>query len=366
MASVEPGGTERQMIELLRRLDRSKWDVHVACLRERGAWLDRVRSAAPCEMFPVQSFLKTSMLDRLREFANWCRRKRFAVVHTVDMPSNMFGLTGAALAGVPVRIGSRRDINPGRTRVELTIQRAAYGCAHLIVANAQAAAARLRFERVPASKITVVHNGLDVDQYRTRGVRGPLRRVVCVANLRPEKGHDVLLQAATGVVARFPDAHFDLVGGGPERVRCERLVRERGLTNHVTFHGHSDNVAAHLEQADIFVLPSRTEAFPNALLEAMAAGLPSVASAVGGIREIVADGRTGILSAVGDPAKLAWHLCTLMCDSKLGARIGAAARADVSSRFSYERMVAGFEHAYLSQLAMRGAYPEARAVLAAS
>jgi glycosyltransferase involved in cell wall biosynthesis len=353
MSSFEPGGTERQMIELIRRIDRSKWDVHVACLRSGGRWFKRVAEAAPCETFPISSFKRVSTLDRMRDFSHWCRENQFAVVHTVDTPSNIFGLPGAALAGVPVRIGTRRDVNPGRSTAELAMQRAAYACAHVVVANARAAAERLRFERVPARKIAVVPNGLEL---RPRAARkaARLRQVITVANLRAEKGHDVLIEAARLVSASFPDARFELVGGGPELERLRARVHSLGLDTIVTFSGHTEDVAARLDASDIFVLPSRSEAFPNALLEAMGAGLPVVASAVGGILEMVDDGRTGLLAPAGDARALANRILTLMGSPNLGARLGTAARREVESRFSFERMVAGFERVYLTQLNQRG------------
>ena len=113
-------------------------------------------------------------------------------------------------------------------------------------------------------------------------------------------------------------------------------------------------MAARLAAADIFVLPSRSEAFPNAVLEAMAAGLPIVASAVGGILELVEHGRTGLLAPAGDARALADRLMALMADPALGAAVGAAARAEAASRYSFDRMVAAFDTLYRSELTRRG------------
>src|SRR5581483_5353489 len=128
MSSFEPGGTERQMIELVRRLDRSKWRVEVACLRAGGAWADRIKSVAPVTPFPAPSFRRPSVVHHLSAFVRWCRDRRIAVVHTTDMPSNIFALPAAALAGVPVRIANRREIDPGRSAGAIGMQRAVYGC----------------------------------------------------------------------------------------------------------------------------------------------------------------------------------------------------------------------------------------------
>jgi glycosyltransferase involved in cell wall biosynthesis len=109
--------------------------------------------------------------------------------------------------------------------------------------------------------------------------------------------------------------------------------------------------------ADIFVLPSRSEAFPNAVLEAMAAGLPIVASDVGGIPELVENGRTGLLVRAGQPKALADGLCELMADPARAARLGETARSVAQARYSFDRMVGAFEEIYLTQLARRGLAP---------
>jgi glycosyltransferase involved in cell wall biosynthesis len=221
-------------------------------------------------------------------------------------------------------------------------------------------------EFVPARKIAVVPNGLDVDQFSSRSARPSLRRVVVVANLRPEKGHDVLMDAAVEVVHRFPDARFELAGGGPELGVLQARAAASPVSHVFTFLGHRPDVAACLQANDIFVLPSRSEAFPNAVLEAMAAGLPIVASAVGGIPELVDDERTGLLVAPDDPRALADRICRLMTDTALAGRLGAGARADAEARYSFDRMVAAFELVYLTELARRGVVAAGQPELVAS
>jgi len=225
------------------------------------------------------------------------------------------------------------------------------------VANSQAAADRLRLERVPARKIAVIPNGLSADQFqkRSRSPRPP-RKVIVVANLRQEKGHDVLVDAAVTVLAQFPDATFEIVGGGPELQQLIARAESLRIRHAFAFQGHCEDVPARLAAADIFVLPSRSEAFPNAVLEAMAAGLPIVASGVGGILELVDHGRTGLLAPAGDPAALADRLMTLMANPALGSTLGAAAHAEAESRYSFDRMVASFDALYCSELARRSPY----------
>jgi L-malate glycosyltransferase len=368
MTSFEPGGTERQMIEMVRRLDPNRWAVHIACFQARGAWFGpAAERAASVAEFPVRSFRNPATMRHAWAFARWCRARRIAVVHTTELYSNIFGLPAAALARVPVRIANRREINPDKTPAQIAMQRTAYAFAHRIVANSRAAASRLELERVPRRKITVVSNGLDLRPFtRPPAPKSRLRNVIVVANLRPEKGHDVLVDAAANVLLRVPDARFNLVGDGPGRDALIERVRSLGLEEAFTFHGHRDDVPAWLDGADIFVLPSRSEAFPNAVLEAMAAGLPIVASAVGGIVELIADNRTGLLVPPDDPASLCTCLLRLMADSSLGSRIGEAARVEAHSRYSFDRMVAELDHLYVNELARRGALPVEKPQLAAS
>jgi glycosyltransferase involved in cell wall biosynthesis len=367
MTSFDPGGTERQMIELIRRLDPARWTVHVPCFHASGAWFDRVAEAAASVVeFPVTSFRTPGTLRQLWAFARWCRAHRIAVVHTTELYSNVFGLPGAALGNVPVRIGNRREINPDKSAGQIAMQRAAYGFAHAVVANSQAAADRLLLERVPSRRIAVVANGLDVTRVQARAPHSRVRKVAVVANLRPEKGHDVLIDAAVDVLRHVPDARFEIVGAGSELEALLARVDSRRMTHAFTFLGHRDDVAARLADADIFVLPSRSEAFPNAVLEAMAAGLPIVASGVGGILELIDDGRTGLLVPAGDPAALADRLRRLMTDPALALRLGNAARDEALARYSFDRMVAAFETIYLTELTRCGRVETGQPQLAAS
>lgn len=365
MTSFDPGGTERQMIELMRRLDPARWTIHLACSTARGAWFARAAEAAQSVAeFPLTSFKHPGTLIRMRAMARWLREREVAVAHTADFYANIMGLPAAAMARVPVRVGNRREVNPDKSPAQILLQRAAYACAHRVVANSRAAAERLAFEQVPERRIRVVANGLDAATFHARPASATLRRVVVVANLRVEKGHDVLIDAAPAVLARFPDARFEFVGDGPRREALAAQAERAGVARAFSFLGHRDDVGARLGAADIFVLPSRSEAFPNAVLEAMAAGLPIVASRVGGIRELVEHERTGLLVPDGDPRALADGLCRLMADPAFAGRLGAAAGAKAGACYSFDRMVADFEQVYVGALVERGVLTPPRAVLA--
>jgi glycosyltransferase involved in cell wall biosynthesis len=355
LTGFHPGGTERQMIELIQRIDRSRFDVHVACFGRQGAWLPGVEGCAPVTAFPIHGFARPATLARAAAFARWCRAKRIAVLQTCDLYANTFALPAAMVAGVPVRIGSRRELNPDKTFGQIALQRHAYRCAHAIVANSRAAARQLDSEGVPPNLVHVIPNGVSVERFTARSFAGrPIRTILTVANLRKEKAHEVLLAAAGQLRTAYPHVHFLIVGGGPRAAELHSLASALGVQAQVTFLGHREDVPALLARADAFVLPSRSEAFPNGAIEAMASGLPVIASGVGGLLDLIEDGRTGLLVRPDDPAALAAAIESLIVSPARAEAIGAAAHEEVARRYSFDRMVRGFEDLYASQLETAG------------
>ncbi len=362
ITAFEPGGTERQMTELIRRLDPAQFTVHVACFRREGAWLPRVRErAASVVEFPIRGLARPATFMQMLSFARWCRRERIAVVQTCDLYANIFGLPGAALARVPVRIGSRRELNPDKSPGQIRLQRAAYRAATKVVANSPAARRALEAEGVARGSIAVIANGVD-PVFLTEPERArPIRTVLTVANLRPEKSHETLLAAASLLVPAHPYLRFRIVGDGPRRQALEEQSRALGLDGHVEFLGHRDDVRELLAAADMFVLPSRSEAFPNGVIEAMASGLPVVACAVGGLMDLIDDGVTGVLVSPGDSNALAAAIGSLIDQPARAAALGRDARRTVQQRYSFERMVGAFEDLYRSGLGATSSarsYPE--------
>jgi glycosyltransferase involved in cell wall biosynthesis len=175
-----------------------------------------------------------------------------------------------------------------------------------------------------------------------------------VANLRPEKNHETLIAAASTLAHSHPHLRYQIVGDGARRAALEHLAELRGVGGAVEFLGHREDVPALLARADLFVLPSRSEAFPNGAIEAMAAGLPVVCSAVGGLLDLVTPGRTGLLVDPADPQALAAAIRSLVDDPALAQAMGTAARDEVLSRYSFERMVRAFEDIYDAELRQPG------------
>ncbi len=340
------------MTELIQRLDPSRFRVHVACFHRTGAWLPRVeRAAAEVAEFPLRSFKSPQTLLVARDFIAWLRNREIAVVHACDRYANIFGLPAAAMAGVPLRLASRRELAPpDQTRAHRAAMGFAYRAAHRIVANSLAAAAVLRTEGVAAVKIQVIPNGIDLSRFAAPPANPAAgRRVIAtIANLRPGKGHDVLLRAFAVVAAQFPDARLRLVGSGVLREPLERLAADLGLTASIDLLGHCENVQDVLSTSHVYAFPSWSEAFPNGLIEGMAAGLPTVTTATGGMVELVQHGHNGLLVPPGDVGALAAALLDLMRQPVLADRLGSAARSTIETRYSFDRMIHEFNGLYES------------------
>jgi glycosyltransferase involved in cell wall biosynthesis len=341
------------MCELICRIDPARFDLHVACLGREGSLYDRVAAAAPVTEFPIRGLITAGAARQAARFAAWCRTRNIAVMHACDFYANVFALAPAAVAGIAVRIGSRRDVSiPERTAAQARVQRLAYRCAHRVVTNSGAAAARLVEEGVASERITLIANGIDMSQY-AGAPDVSARTITTVAHLRPGKGIDVLLDAAALLCREVPDVLFRIAGDGGLRASLEARRARLGLEARVQFLGHVADVPTLLGRGGIFAFPSLMEASPNAVIEAMSAGLPVVATNVGGIPEVVEHDRNGLLVPAGDPAALASALRNLLGDAPRCRRLGAAARATIGERFSHERMVDAFHTLYLSELGRR-------------
>jgi glycosyltransferase involved in cell wall biosynthesis len=193
-------------------------------------------------------------------------------------------------------------------------------------------------------KITVICNGVDVARYQQPVDRGRVRRqlgfsseeklLITVGTLKEEKGHQYLIEAATKVVHRYPNAHFLFVGDGERRSVLQAQANACGLSERIHFLGNRQDVSELLIASDVFVLPSFWEGLSMALLEAMAAGLPIVASEVSGTVQVVAPNETGILVPPGDAQRLARAIDQVLADPTQAQAMGAAARRRIEEEFS--------------------------------
>lgn len=362
ITTLEIGGAETQLVQLLARLDRRRFDPVVCCLGHRGPLVDAIAAQQiPVEVVGFDGFCLRHPLRTAAElfrFLRVFRRARPVIVHGFLFWAYVLAAFAARLAGVPLVVASRRSLgffkadSPGFLRAE----RVANRLTDVIVANAEAVRAdAIRQEGLPPRKIHVIHNGVDLARYQAAPEPGarealkipPAARVVCVvANLIAYKGHRVLLEACAAVKAREPAFHLLLVGDGPCRGELERMAQALGLSGDVQFLGSRTDVPAILSVADVVVLPSLSEGFPNAVLEAMATGKPVIATHVGGVPEMVVEGETGLLVSPGNAEALGAAILKVLQDPERAAAMGRAGRERVREQFSLDRMVGQVQDLY--------------------
>lgn len=350
--SLNLGGTEGQFTEVACRLDRSRWDVHVSCLKAEGP-LQAKLDAAGVQVWSCGrgSFKSPRFLAAVWGLVRYLRVHRIELVHCFDFYSNVLGVLAARLAAVPAIIASQRSLGDMWSRGQNQAQKVALRLATVVLVNADAIRRRLVSGRiVPSGRVILIRNGVDLIRFcpipRVKNSVSPFV-IGTVANLRPEKGLDDLVRAALLVVQRVPMARFKIWGNGIHRPRLESLARDLGLNHVICFAGHTASIPDVLRDFQIFVLsPRMNEGFSNALLEAMAVGLPVVASRVGGNVELVEHEKTGLLVPPGDPAALAKAIIRLNEDPALALKLGDEGRERVRAEFGIQRMITQIEALY--------------------
>ena len=350
ITSMPVGGAETLLVNLIRRLDRDRFSPEICCLKELGPLGEVMAQEVPTHRHLLRGKFDLRVLPRLVKLL---KDRRIDAVVTVGAGDKMFwGRIAARVAGVPVVISALHSTGwpdgIGRLNRRLTPITSAF----IGVANAHGKHL-VEVEGFPAEKVHVIPNGVDVGRFAPRPANEQLRAelglrphgpVACiVAALRPEKNHELFLQAAARVRALVPEAQFLIVGDGPRRAELERLSAELELTNDTRFVGARSDIAALLSLANVFVLTSRMEANPVSILEAMASGLPVVSTRVGSIHESVEDGRSGYLVPPGDLEQLAARLAHVLLHPSEARLFGQAGRERVVANWSLERMTHGYE-----------------------
>ena len=322
-------GTEGQVVELSRRL-RTRVDLHVATFETSEPRLpaDYITFAG----FPVNALWGPRGMRQIVRLAAFIRSRNIQVVHGFMPKASLAGAIAGAIAGAPVILTSRRNLGYHYTPRSLMLTRAVNRFVTRIVANSEAArTVAIEREGVHPDKIDVLYNGVDVDKFHPAGLAAeqtelpvpPEARVVgIVANYRPVKNLPLFLRAAAIVAREIPDTWFLLVGTGAMENSLRELAGELGISGRVIFTGGHGRVLPYLHRMSVGCLCSNSEGFSNSILEYMAAGLPVVATDVGGNAEAVQDGRTGFLVKELTPEAFAAPILRLLQDEELRNRMG--------------------------------------------
>jgi glycosyltransferase involved in cell wall biosynthesis len=364
-ASTFFGGPERQMIGLARHLPAShrtyflsfaegdRCQEFLKHVRWNGFDGEALKHDTP--NLPAAAFELTNRLRKLRADILLCHGYK----------ANLIGRMAATQLGVKAVAVSRGWTAENR-KVQFyeTIDRLHLRYMDRVVCVSNGQARKVRRAGVPPSRITVIPNAA-----RLSGVNGPdpegreqlesfVKRpgefvVVGAGRLSPEKGVAVLIEAAKRVIVAEPAACFVVFGEGTLRPALERMIATARLERVFALPGHRGDLDQLLPSADLFVLPSFTEGLPNVVLEASSAGVPVVATAVGGTPEVVADGETGLLVRPGDPEALAAKILELLADEPRRKRMGEVGRNFVSEHFTFEAQAAAYVELFAELTARR-------------
>jgi len=360
--SFHQGGSELQAVQLTRLLSASdRFSVHLASLSPDGSLRSKIDdlNLPPLPSFPLTSFYDLNAVKQVSRFVGVLRQRKISVLHTHDFYTNVFGMTAGMLARVPVRIASMRETAGMRTGAQRQAQRLAYSLASHVIANCEAVKQRLVDDGVPADKVTVLYNGLNLERLISASDKSEIlsqfalpngtgnRYVTIVANMRHEvKNYPMFLSAARLVNQQFPEANFLLAGEGELTEGLKQLAEEFGISQRTYFLGRCDRVAELLSISDVCVLSSKAEGFSNSILEYMAAGKPVVATDVGGAKEVISEGTTGYLVKSGDDREMANRIIQLLSNPVMSESMGQRGREIVKDRFSIEAQLKNTESLY--------------------
>jgi glycosyltransferase involved in cell wall biosynthesis len=375
------GGAENLLVTLARQAGDIDVEFDVAVIAPpedaRGAWLPNLRGAGLEPRF--LGIRRLAQPDALTRLSRVVRASGCDVVHAHLGTASTLAPIAAGLAGrpsvctlhhIPEKLTGREAV---RERISVSVASRSRGL--LFVSRASMEAFRRRYPLARTSSWRVLANGVDLRTFHPRragdrsdhevradlGVPPGVPLVSLVAHMRPGKGHEEAVVAWRDVLDQHADAHLVLVGDGPLEERLHRRARELGIENRVVFAGRRDDVADVLRSSALVLLPSRIEALPTVLIEAAACGIPAVASAVGGVPEVVDDGATGWLLDDAQPGGIATAVDKALADPAHLLATGHAARLRAEQRFDAAQWARSLRGIYLDATRRRAAtFPRER------
>jgi glycosyltransferase involved in cell wall biosynthesis len=358
LATGGNGGAQESYTGLLLRLDRSRYDVRALSL-SAGSAVSRLRSLG----VPVEVIDEADDELAIRELSAWLRREEIDLVHSHMYRAEVVGTRAAVAAGTPVIMAT---VHSSRVRApsDVSLLASLTPSMDRLIVPSESIQRKVVAEGRVGARFAVIPNGVDLSRFASPAPRCAFRRefgvpshallLGVVARLEPEKGHQFLLDAMPIILRGAPDTWLAIVGEGSSLAALRAQASSLGVAERVVFTGRREDVSALTADLTVAVLPSVREAQGISILEAMARRVPVVASAVGGIPEVVTSGVDGLLVPPADPDALAEAVLRLLRDEALRRRIGEAGYATVRDRFSIDAQVRRIEAVYNEELTRAG------------
>lgn len=362
ITDLDIGGAEMMLLKTLRNVKDKKYEHFVISLDPKR---DALRKEIEQEGFKVYA-LSLSARNFLFSFIKLfmiLRKEKPKIAHSYLFHADIFGRIAAKLAGVPIVVSSLRNENIGGRMRELILGMTDFCVDRVTAVSRNVAELHIRKGTTKKKDVTIIYNGVEFETSEGKnrsairqglGIGKDVFLLLTIANLEPKKGHIFLLEALSKLKNKGYGFKMFIVGSGKEANRLEDEIKNRDLKNEVLLMGRIRNLSDLLSAADVFILPSLWEGLPNALLEAMSAGLPVIATRVGGIPEVLTDGETGILVDPKDSGALAGAIERLLRDEKLRAVLSRNAQEYTKKYFDIKNTVVELDRFYAELLEKDG------------
>jgi glycosyltransferase involved in cell wall biosynthesis len=350
------GGLQQVVVNICRSINREKFDVSVLCLRALGEFVPEVEKLGVRVFYLPQKEKGTDYFSFLK-VARILRQEQIDVIHTHNTQPFVDGTLGALLSGVKtiVHTDHARDF-PDKIRYMVAEHLMSYFAYRVIGVSEHTTANLVHYEKISPRKIMTIENGLDGSRFQIEidrpakrkelGIKGSGPIIGLGVRLTEQKGITYLLQAMPEIIKAVPDVTLVIAGDGTLKNKLRHEAETLGIKEHILFLGSRLDVPQLLKLFDIYVLPSLWEGLPMVLLEAMAARCPIVATDVGGVSNMITDGKNGILVEPENPRRLANEIVTLLTNSELRQRLVENGARKFNADFTADRMTKKYEKLY--------------------
>jgi glycosyltransferase involved in cell wall biosynthesis len=368
---MEAGGAQKAMLVLARGLKSRGYEVIAVTMYDKADYIDRFKELYGCDIIDLKMKRPNEQKNKVRKIYDFfegikhlyklLKEERIEIIQTFSHYSNIIGPIIAAVCKVPVRVTSQRMYLKKAWLLSLDrfIENSPLVTAMVSVSESIRGYSITK-QKIKPSKIVTIYNGIDThffncasfsssnrcDTRRSLGIKEGDNVIIVVARLHPIKGHIYLLEAIPGILKTFPNSMFFIVGEGEVRLSLERRVQELQIQDSVLFLGARQDIKDLLCISDLFVLPSLSEGMPNSILEAMACEVPVISSEVGGCREIIINGETGVFVQPANSDELAKAICLLLGNPDMRRKLAYNALQRVIKEFSEEKNVSSFIDLY--------------------